>query len=426
MDMKRIITLAMMVSAIVACGTIERDEINDNTREDNPVTYTQENGKYLIPASYDALTRTQLDGMSVQWTSGDRISVFPGNAAFETSESGASVTFAGTVDPATIQYALYPYSAGASIIGNVISFEIPAEQTATDGSFVEEAAPALATLSAGKLSFKNIGGLIKFSIPVGVDSISSVSLTSAGGEKIAGAATVDASAATPTSVATGTETVRLNAAGRGIPGSHTYYIAAAPATLAGGFTLTMTYADGRSSDVMTGSNAATITRNHVLDLGELTPNLVVNGDFEKLDPRGYGWARAQGNQNNNFDLDAENNIDGRCTLRFSGKTAWGDNSQVVTVEPGARYTLGMTGRILDAAGPSGGTNTNHTLSLALRSLEKVGDSFVVYGSVIITSGTDTEVSTELEIPAGVTSATVIISKSNGIAYMDNIFLRKVR
>ena len=110
-------------------------------------------------------------------------------------------------------------------------------------------------------------------------------------------------------------------------------------------------------------------------------------------------------------------------MRMTGVSAWADNSQTIDVEPGKTYEFGMTGRILNAAGPSGGASTNRSLGLAIR---KVDDAKTVYASApAITVGENTSTKATVTIPDGVTQVQLFISKANGIGYVDDVYFKEV-
>ena len=113
--------LAMMAGAMAftACSS---DDILENI-ENNEVA---ENASQLKPMTFTAVqegeggTRTAIDGLSINWTAGDKISIFDGaseNAGVQmfelaTGEGTTSATFTGSAATAATYYALYPYAVG--------------------------------------------------------------------------------------------------------------------------------------------------------------------------------------------------------------------------------------------------------------------------------------------------------------------------
>lgn len=156
---------------------------------------------------------------------------------------------------------------------------------------------------------------------------------------------------------------------------------------------------------------------------EYGENLVKNGDFESTTPFEF-WAKNKDTGTNlAFESGQEYVINGVNCMRMTGAKAWSDNLQTIAVEGGKTYEFGMMGRILDAAGVSGGASSGHSLGLAIR---KVGDSKTVYASVpAITVGTDTQTKATVEIPTDVEQVELFISKANGIAYVDDVYFKEV-
>ena len=149
-------------------------------------------------------------------------------------------------------------------------------------------------------------------------------------------------------------------------------------------------------------------------------NLIKNGDFESATPFEF-WDKSTSAQN--LAIEAVNVIADSKSMRMTGVSAWADNSQTIDVEPGKTYEFGMTGRILDAAGASGGASTNRSLGLAIR---KVGDAKTVYASTTpITVGVDTPVTGTITIPEDVTQVQLYISKANGIGYVDEVYFKEI-
>lgn len=96
----------------------------------------------LIPMTFTATTtetRTTLDGVSINWLSTDKISVFDGdgNREFTSSGEGATVQFSGEASQAANYYALYPYNEDASFneTNLTASTTLAANQTPSAGTF---------------------------------------------------------------------------------------------------------------------------------------------------------------------------------------------------------------------------------------------------------------------------------------------------
>lgn len=152
-------------------------------------------------------------------------------------------------------------------------------------------------------------------------------------------------------------------------------------------------------------------------------NLVQNGDFESETQFEFWAKKNTSGANLAIEADAARVIAGSRCMRMTGAKAWADNSQTITVEPGKTYEFGMAGRILDAAGESGGASSGHSLGLAIR---KVDDAMTVYASApAITIGENTLTKATVTIPDGVTQVQLFISKANGIGYVDDVYFKEV-
>lgn len=152
-------------------------------------------------------------------------------------------------------------------------------------------------------------------------------------------------------------------------------------------------------------------------------NLVQNGDFESETQFEFWAKKNTSGANLAIEADAARVIAGSRCMRMTGAKAWSDNSQTITVEGGKTYEFGMTGRILDAAGESGGASSGHSLGLAIR---KVDDAKTVYASApAITVGENTSTKATVTIPDGVTQVQLFISKANGIGYVDDVYFKEV-
>ena len=117
--------LAMMAGAMAftACSS---DDILENI-ENNEVAGAP---SLLKPMTFTAVqegeggTRAAIDGLNINWTAGDKISIFDGateNAGVQmftlaTGENTTSATFTGSAAEAATYYALYPYAVGETLI----------------------------------------------------------------------------------------------------------------------------------------------------------------------------------------------------------------------------------------------------------------------------------------------------------------------
>ena len=228
---------------------------------------------------FDAQTRTSLaPGNHVVWSADDRLAIFQGSAIAdeykleEGSEGLNCGSFqwvakdnvvnddfnAGTELPCNV--AFYPYSQGLLLTGVVdevgrtifaINLVLPQVQTYVQNSFGKGAFPMVAVtenMADRNLKFKNVLGAMKLQLK-GTQVVKSIKVEGANGEKLSGAATVEAFADnhSPFITMTGTDeaskSVTLDC-GDGVQLSKAkatdFIIALPPVHVSRGFTVTVT------------------------------------------------------------------------------------------------------------------------------------------------------------------------------------------
>ena len=133
-------------------------------------------------------TKTELvSGNAVHWVAGDNISLFDGvaNREFTTTDAGATAKFTGSASDAATYYALYPYQAGASCEGGVITATLPATQTAVAGSFANLLNLSVAKTTDTHLHFKNVCALVAVDLQKYFE-VTSIKLEGRNNEDLAG------------------------------------------------------------------------------------------------------------------------------------------------------------------------------------------------------------------------------------------------
>ena len=112
--------LAMMAGAMAFTACSSDDILENNAEVQIP--------SQLKPMTFTAVqegqggTRAAIDGLSIKWTAGDKISIFDGatendgDQMFElaTGAGETSATFTGSAAEASTYYALYPYAVGGT------------------------------------------------------------------------------------------------------------------------------------------------------------------------------------------------------------------------------------------------------------------------------------------------------------------------
>lgn len=276
-------TIAALALLLAACGNEEILENNENGTV---------GGGNKVPMTFTAgtvQTRTSLqpadeEGQSaVYWTAGDAIAIWDGTVTneFTTEETGATADFTGEVTEGSTAYiAFYPYTDDSKpqFTDGTITFTLPAEQTATAGSFANGLAPSWAQTAddSNLLQFHNLCALAKFTVDI--DGVTEVVLTANGDDDaLAGSLTY--------TLADGTLKAAEEGASRSVTltgtfeSGRTYYFVVAPGTLATGITLRYTGSDEKTY-VKTTSKEVTFTAGMIADLG----NVATDGFSEALNP----------------------------------------------------------------------------------------------------------------------------------------------
>ena len=210
--------------------------------------------------------------MAVEWLATDQIAVFDGvskNLFSVKTSSGSSASFEGPVDEgATEFYAAYPASLATSLSAGVIATEIPAEQVVPTGKNVGDGAlVSVAYTTGNSFSFKNVCSLFKITL---TDSdITSVTVSSIGGEAMAGGCNVSVSATPTLNFTSGVSSVVMRPEA-GTFATGTYYIAIAPGTYTGGLAVVLTHSADSQGGLKQGSADVTVVRNNGVNLGTIT------------------------------------------------------------------------------------------------------------------------------------------------------------
>lgn len=208
-------------------------------------------------AAADATKTVMTEYNAHWWSVSDKISLFytvegkTGHSVFTSKNyiPAASAKFAGSLslpaedtDLTTVSaLAVYPATTADESDGTSVNVTVPSVQTAVEGSFMEGAYPVVAQTSdlTAALSFKAVCGGVKVSFQTpGITSFT----FDAKGTKIAGTASVKIGE-DGTPVATlgedAVSEITVNAPAGGFEVGKWYYMTAFPATLTGGYTVTL-------------------------------------------------------------------------------------------------------------------------------------------------------------------------------------------
>lgn len=286
MLMKKILLFASAALLFAGCAkeNITPTENPDNSQKgDITLRFSASQTGFGTKAAIGATT-TDTEGAkstAINWQESDQISVFDGdnkNCPFSTkdfsTETPTSCTFEGNVTKLAADYtAVYPYTVGATISGDVISgVTLPATQTAVEGSFDPSAAlMAAKTVNGGRdLAFKNLVGYVKVITDF---ECKKIELCAAPEEKLAGVGTISFNNEVTPSFALGVgseSTITLLPEVKGATiAAGTYYIAVPATTLAEGWSIRLTGTDDIVS-TKKGSKDITFKQSTILNLGTIS------------------------------------------------------------------------------------------------------------------------------------------------------------
>ena len=379
--MKKLFIIAAVAVASAACMREVQEQLPASFRAT------------IVPVSKVTLS----EGVKCSWEQEDAISVFGSDGAnyrFSTAGSGSTAVF----DPdgqthesglaSSSPYAVYPYAEGNSISGTVISTGINPVQTAVKGNFPANQKPVLLARAdgSGKLSFKHAAAIVK--ITIASSEVTSIVLKSSGNEHLCGTVSFDFD--TLDCTADGGDTMQLTSEDGSPLEPGTYYLAAAPATLSKGFTVSLLPEMGGVQNYKRTTKQARLLPGHILDLGTVdytdkaAPSVTLDstgpayaGEEFVLtltfsDPSGIapGWCQ----------VSSWETLSGRWAKPFPGRleTQWWENNGGLTFpeDAGTSYTMSWTvifpeagkyafwiGPLSDNAGNSYSGNMGFTLTV---------------------------------------------------------------
>lgn len=242
------INIILSALAIAAASSCSYEEHNVTPEVAGP-----QPAEELVPLCLTTgeMTKTSLQGTTVNWTSDDEIAVFDNvnypNRFTAVSVEGPLAVFEGLVGAATTEfYAVYPYSSAKSIDASNITVTLPAAQTSAVGTFAEEhnISVAYGVKEVGEenvegIKFDNVCGLIQFTVPQRISAVKNV-VFKAENRSLAGDLVISKDGFKVESVANGTNSVSMS--GDFAAGS-TFYFVVAPGEVKG-FSITVTAQNG--------------------------------------------------------------------------------------------------------------------------------------------------------------------------------------
>ena len=289
---KNLIYISMIAAGVMMMAGCAKESIPE----------TAQTGEITLSASLPSQTKTAVDGTlntKVNWTSGDKISIWGGeNYEFTLSAGAGAVkgTFSGTMTTGAAEYALYPYSETASNDAGVITTSVPSVQTATAGSFDPAAAIMVGTISSTTITFNHAVAFLKITAPTEVTNLASITITANSGIQLTGDAKFAAAdgAFTATGKAYSSVTVKPN--GGTFEASKVYYAAVIPGTYSTGLTISYLYKDGSAHTAVekskSSSTSLTMAAGHtkVISAVDMGSGTVTERNAVQLWENGPYWA----------------------------------------------------------------------------------------------------------------------------------------
>ena len=229
-------------------------------------------------------TRTSLaSGGSVLWDeSGEGITIVDElGATYDLSQTAVSAdrksaTFSGEVPQSGCKYAIYPAQPEVDYESGLVSLGIPTTQEAVEGGFETATNIAISLVGTdGNLLFKNICGLIGFTVANSDVNTIRFSATEISGGALTGTALVEYTGSDPDCVSDidkGADYVELEG---DIKAGRTYYAIAFPGTYKD-FTITFTDNDGRTATYTKSDANLVVERSKVVNVSPFT---IADGDW---------------------------------------------------------------------------------------------------------------------------------------------------
>lgn len=169
--MKKTVIILAIVAAALSCA--KESSVKEAAEKNKNVN--------LVEMTFTVAPETKAvlqNDRSVVFAPGDKISIFANgtNYEFTTAEGGANATFTGTGEEATTYYALYPYTADATIdAGTIQNVSIDQSTAGTGtGTFNSKRAVAVAISNSTSLVFKQVTALLKLTVPAEVTDLKEV------------------------------------------------------------------------------------------------------------------------------------------------------------------------------------------------------------------------------------------------------------
>ena len=259
----------LLMLALIVTASCERESVTDEAGQ----------AVRLAPLSFSAVgesseSKVTLDfgrARHIQWADDDKVAIFDGTAKHmfgivPGSNEGSTAIFAGEVtEGASTLSAVYPYDAGESLSGSLLSVRVNTEQFASASSPADPSAlVSVGRVIDQKAEFKQVCALLK----VVLSESGKVARIVARGNNLAGTVNVNPDGSI-SDVTSSSSMVSLGYEGGSTFPAGTYYLAVLPgSTGPGSFSIELVSGSGATSR-KTAKGAVTFKRGNVLNAGNV-------------------------------------------------------------------------------------------------------------------------------------------------------------
>ena len=259
MNAKTITLITAILLAVTSCLEFQEENITRPPEEDclwvdldMSATRVYVNGVQTLLHSEDLFSVFHQSSVNEKW-------IYIGEDGTTNGKLSLSENYERTTEFSQT-YSVYPWTESASISGSTISTTLPEVQYFNKNSYGRGAAVLAAVTDINILRFHYASGFIRLSLK-GNAHIQEITLTSKGGESMAGACKIDIIGDKTDMIATGSSSVllrNLDFSPIAVNGSEDFIFSVAPGTYQGGITFKITYTNGQTQNVNV-SSPVTVT-----------------------------------------------------------------------------------------------------------------------------------------------------------------------
>ncbi|MBR1632253.1 MAG: hypothetical protein IJ686_00655 [Bacteroidales bacterium] len=282
-------TLKLFFAAALAIVAVSCEKESAPVRNGGEPETVPSEGTFFAEFGEKAGRVTMDNSYALSWEAGDQVSIYKVGASeasvYTAETAGTSTRLSGgeAVDENATYYAVYPASAAVSFDSeSSVSAEIPATQALAPGQLPVNVAVAKTTGAEAKLSFRNVGALLQFTL--GTSDVARVCVSANDGSAVAGVVIVAVIAAPTYSVAKEYKTLGLTPASGETFAAGTYYAAILPKTYTGGLNIKLFNAAGEQLSLSQSADQPILRSTRLpvgtIDAGTFTLNRTIHDAAE--------------------------------------------------------------------------------------------------------------------------------------------------